>query len=84
MYKKRASRGGLTVPSLSLISNTILDFVDTELTKKKNNSPKRNFTCEEHFDWEHKFAIKFYSKYCTKNKQKELNDTVRKDIVKHL
>ena len=41
LHKKRASRGGLTVPSLSLINNTILDFADTELKKKKQFTKKK-------------------------------------------
>ena len=67
-----------------------LDFIDTEFEKPNITvatfaqnwySPKRNLTCEEHLDWGQKFAIIVIVKIIFSNKQKEVNEAVRKDVV---
>ena len=45
-------------------------------------SLKRNLTCEEHLDWQHKFGMRVIVKIFFNNKQKEAVDTVRKDALK--
>ena len=44
-------------------------------------APKPNFTCEEHEQWGMRFALKPIINIFFKNKEKLLNDTVRKDGV---
>ena len=45
-------------------------------------SLKRNLTREENLDWQHKFGMIVLVKIFFNNKQKETNDTVRKDASK--
>ena len=69
-----------------------LDFIDAEFEKPNITvaafppnwySPKRNLTCEEHLDWEQKFAIIVIVKIIFSNEQKKVNETVRKDVVNY-
>ena len=93
-YLLSLSRGGLATPSTNLAEFTADCYVSPLFTKHQVENvrevstrilnqygPCATFTCSKHKEWGRKFAVKPVVNSFFNNKQKLLNDTVRKDTV---